>query len=518
MGLLIHGLYITLFQADTESGVFLVRIAHVCSGDVTVEYKHITNTFSGNEAMGSVIDQRANFRAEFGSIFRSSAIFYKPEQVKTTISVSNYWDFKNQVEVGVVLTQRTMAGEVFSRTEHRFEGANVLNMEIDELSQGSVEIESFSSRNLRIPYSAVMAVYETDSSVTMVHSYGRNHSLIELEDNKSLTLGRESCWTIRSSASIRNQAVFHNGHVAVPAQTGQIILGRQSGEERHYDMKMPVLKPFETHVFDIGRICPDYRQFLDGNDGWATVHFENSTAFTRLLILWQDPKNNQFQVTHSNFDYTDHQTNMIASTKSAYMKLPEIDRVGELTATVYPRFMPGSYEAQYGKEVTGFSHGLNLTPEGRSIEFRRLDGALPARIVTGIIGNQEADCLPFECSLGVIHDQRPPKRFHWAIVSRRLCSRIYVTDYSEIYDPGTQPIELVISLYNARNKDIATANLCFATLEELPTCLDPAKIFAAELDILGDDFGYVSIFSHYGGLLFYSSMEKFHAFTLEHSF
>lgn len=468
--------------------------------------------------MGSVIDQSANFRADFGSIFRSSAIFYVPESTKTTLSVSNYWDFKNQIEVGVVLTRRTMQGKVVSRTEHRFDEANVLNIEVSDLAHGSVEIESFSSRNLRIPYSAVMAVYETDNSVSMVHSYGRNHSLIELEDNKSLTLGRESCWTVRAAAHVRNSAVFHNGHCAVPAQRATIILSSQAGQEERHDFDMPVLEPFATHLFELDVICPDYRQFLDGLDGWATVHFENSTAFTRLLILWQDTQSHDLQVTHSNFDYADHETNTIVSDKPAYMKIPRIAAAGPLNATVYPRFMPGEYEASSVHGIVPFSSGVNLAADADCVSFRRLDGALPARIVTGIVGNRDSTRLPFECSLGVIHDQRPPKRFHWAIVSRSLQSKLHLTDYREIYPESEQGMELVLSLYNARNLDIAKVSQHYASLAQMPDCLDPAQIFGADWEALGDDFGYLSIFCTYGGLFLFSSMQMADSYTLEHSF
>lgn len=468
--------------------------------------------------MGSVIDQSANFRADFGSIFRSSAIFYVPENTKTSLSVSNYWDFKNQIEVGVVLTRRTLDGKVVSRTEHRFDDANVLNIQITDLPHGSVEIESFSSRNLRIPYSAVMAVYETESSVSMVHSYGRNHSLIELEDNKSLTLGRESCWTVRVAGRIRNRAAFHNGHCAVPAQRARLILANQSGQELDHEFDMPPLEPFATHLFEIDEICPDYRQFMQGEDGWATVHFENSTAFTRLLILWHDPDSNDLQVTHSNFDYADHQTNTIVSDKPAYMKLPQVDGAGSLNATVYPRFTPGEYEATTRDGVVAFNRGINLAAEADSVSFRRLDGALPARIVTGIVGNRESSRLPFECSLGVVHDQRPPKRFHWAIVSRRLQSILHLTAYPEIYAEPEQGFELVVSLYNARNLDIAKTSLSFAGLAELPPGLDPAELFPSDWEALEDDFGYLSVFCSYGGLFLFSSMQRAGSYTLEHTF
>ena len=48
--------------------------------------------------------------------------------------------------------------------------------------EGSVEVEVFSIKNLRIPYAAVMAVYESTNSVSMVHSYARAYSQHEIED------------------------------------------------------------------------------------------------------------------------------------------------------------------------------------------------------------------------------------------------------------------------------------------------------------------------------------------------
>ena len=50
--------------------------------------------------MKRVINQDDNYAAKFGAIFRSSAIFFKPKNIKTTISFSNYWKFKNGLDVG----------------------------------------------------------------------------------------------------------------------------------------------------------------------------------------------------------------------------------------------------------------------------------------------------------------------------------------------------------------------------------------------------------------------------------
>ena len=49
---------------------------------------------------------------------------------------------------------------------------------------GSCEVEAFSACDLRIPYSAIMGVYETKDAITMVHSYSRTYSQIEVEDGR----------------------------------------------------------------------------------------------------------------------------------------------------------------------------------------------------------------------------------------------------------------------------------------------------------------------------------------------
>ena len=53
--------------------------------------------------MSLTLDQNKNYTAQFGSIFRSSAIFYIPKSVQTTISVSNYWQFKNKIKVRFIV-------------------------------------------------------------------------------------------------------------------------------------------------------------------------------------------------------------------------------------------------------------------------------------------------------------------------------------------------------------------------------------------------------------------------------
>ena len=461
--------------------------------------------------MGRLINQESNYAADFGAAFRSSAIFYKPKDIKTTISFSNYWDFKNHLDVGIVVTYRNMKGDLIKRNQVEFKQGNVINLEVVDIEEGSVEVEAFSSKNLRIPYAAIMGVYETQNGVAMVHSYGRNHSLIELEDDKAIIQARESCWTLRAASTIRNQAVFHNGHVKLAEQTALFVVTKSDGTEKRIEFTIPSLAPFATLVFDAAAIFPKLHEFLNGDMGWGTLHFESSSSFTRLLVIWTDTATAEVQVTHSNFDYSAHQTNSIQSTKPAYMMLPTVyGRVPQVI--VYPKFSKGAYIVNDEQILTS----ATVLNAGRSeLSFARKDGDLPARIVTAMSDKIAADVsLPYECSLGVVHEKRPPKRFHWFVVSADLPTVIHLTAYEKIY-PCTEALSLVVRLYSQTTKTVAEVVLTFDTLADMPKELPLDELF--DLSQL-TGFGYASIFSHYGGLFVFSSLRKNNAVAIEHSF
>lgn len=460
--------------------------------------------------MVRLINQETNYASEFGAVFRSSAIFYKPKNIKTTVSFSNYWEFKNRIKVGIVITTRDIKGKLVSREEISFGESNVINYEILSIDEGALEIEAFSNVNLRIPYAAIMVVYESRNSVSMVHSYGRNHSLIEIEDENAIVEARESCWSLRLDEHTSSKAVFHNGHIALDAQDALFIVSRADGAEKNLSFKIPPIKKFETFIFDPEKIYPKIRDFLSNMEGWGTLHFNSKSSFTRLLVLWENSKNGEIQVTHSNFDYSSHETNMIDTLKPAYMSLPVIYGIIP-NVIVYPKFSNGKYTVN-NKE---FSSGIVIKNAERNLIFRRKDGQLPARIVTAISEKiNEKVNLPFECSLGVVHEKRPPKRFHWFIVSSKMTSVIHLTAFKDLF-PLNRTIELVCRLYSDVTKSIKEKSLSFETLDDLPDEIKVADIFdLSEIN----SFGYVSIFSQYGGLVIYSSLRKEDSVTIEHSF
>ena len=131
------------------------------------------------------INQKDNYNKNFGFCLRSSSIFYiPPKPFRTSIILSDYWKFKNDIDVFILINYREISGNLIKRESIKFEGENVIQLEIPEDITGSCEIEAFANKDLKIPYSAIMAVYESDNSISMVHSYSRVYSQIELEDKK----------------------------------------------------------------------------------------------------------------------------------------------------------------------------------------------------------------------------------------------------------------------------------------------------------------------------------------------
>ena len=126
--------------------------------------------------MKMIINQKDHYAGNCGLALRSSAVFYylASPLVRTTISVSNYWKFKNNLDVTIVASTRGMDGTLARREVLEFNDGLVLNYRPQENFEGSVEIEALSLKNLRIPYAAIMAIYESPRSVSMVHSYARN--------------------------------------------------------------------------------------------------------------------------------------------------------------------------------------------------------------------------------------------------------------------------------------------------------------------------------------------------------
>jgi len=470
-----------------------------------------------------MISQADNYSANFGEILRSSAIFYakNDDDLKTTICLSNYWMFKNRIDVQIFVNLRELSGKLANRSTIKFEESAVCNYLPPNGFEGSIEVEAFSIKNLRIPYAAIMAVYESKDSISMVHSYARAYSQHEIEDNRTISNGKESCWTLRDDEKHSSFSVIHNGPNRQRKQDVKLSIRNWRGNEETIKFRLEDLLPFETVIFEPAKYFGDLTAFLENRPGNARISFKLNGGFTRMLCGIKSNDNKQLQVTHSNFDYSIHDTDKLTSGNVlAYMRTPNIIGPYKQEIVVYPDTNRGVYTSEVNEQREDFKTGeIHTLPfqdnKGRFITLFRSDNILPTRIVTGLRLIPRKEIIPAECSMGVVHHNRPRKNFHWMLVSRSLNSQVCWVDFQEIYGGCPVNAEFTFKLYTARGNEELVRNFTNADLPR--SCAFRLTDIFDEANT-DDNYCYLSVWCSYGGLMFFSTLEKSESITIEHSF
>jgi hypothetical protein len=474
------------------------------------------------------ISFRDNVGARHGEVLRSSAIFYVREDATTqsTISFMNYWKLKRGVEVAVFASTRNMKGELLLRERLNFGQGEVINYRVpaDGPFEGSIEIEVFSTQNMAIPYSAIVCIYETSRGYSFVHSYARAYSHHEIEEGRTLSTGREACWTCRDTPLQRSFAVIHNGSLVKEAQRLRLIVRNGRQETREVSFDWPALQPYETRRIRPGDHLPDLAAWLGGEPGQAKLDFELGAGFTRMLVGNERLDATDMQVTHSNFDYGRQPTDMTEPGQQAFMHLPACGNA-KLKLIIYPDSHKGDYRLHSVEGSTlSFSGGdaiYQVAPKSETLVFERTDGPMPTRLVTALEIHENTDRLPGECSLGVLTALQPAKRLWWGSVAspQTAASRLVIHDLHQVYGGIPEGEELHLSLHSASRSEPIKATLKADRLNEFSNGISIEDIWPGAKQHLGGQAGYYTMFCSYGGLTVYTLTRNVHgSVCLEHGF
>jgi hypothetical protein len=230
------------------------------------------------------------------------------------------------------------------------------------------------------------------------------------------------------------------------------------------------------------------------------------------------------QVTHSNFNYTNHRTDKVDHDDlHAYMNVPDCD-VEQKHVIIYPDSDPGSYEVKHLDHHIDFSTGeqvlVPVTGE-QTLIFKKKDGLLPTRIVTGLVCQNDIGLLPAECSLGVMTCLRPPKRLWWLLCAwdDSHHSKLIIVHNPQIYKKSERT-ELSIRLYSSDKKEFLETMLIYENhATQFSKGMSIESLFPQALEFLNGSFGYLTVYSEYGGLFCYTMMTNpAGSYTLEHGF
>ncbi len=474
------------------------------------------------------INQEENYKAEFGEVLRSSAIFWVKSgpNFKSCISFMNYWKLKRNLKVSVIATVRKLDGTLLKREHLTFDQGYVINYDkfAEGEFEGSVEIDVFALENMVIPYAAIMIVYETPNGVSMVHAYTRTYSRYEVEDKKTITNGEEGCWLLKDTDNIQSFGIIHNGAQPLKDQHWTLTVTNHKGEKKTADVFLPLLKPFETIKLITLKYIPYLTSFLDGQHGSATLSFALGESFTRMLVGHETLDGKDIQVTHSNFNYSKHQTNILTDTSVAIMYMPKMPDLN-MFAVIYPDAEPGDYNISKGKEHTVFHSGhllAFLIKTEKKAEFTKVGGGLPSRIVTAIEGRMEdSKTLPFECSLGVITKKRPPKKLWWGLLSNKAGhqSRLLAIPMTDIYAEINPDTKISIALYGQNTHEKLEKHMTYSELKNIDEGIFFKTLFPEMEKVTENKYAYYTFYSEYPGFWVYSSIQnEFKSLTLEHGF
>jgi hypothetical protein len=471
----------------------------------------------------AVISFRDNVAGRHGDVLRSSAIFYVKYDTKTdsVISFMDYWKFKRGLSVAVLASTRTMSGELVQRERLNFDAGDVINYRAphDGDFEGSVEIEVFATQNMVIPYSAIVCIYTTAQGYSVVHGYARAYSPHEIEEGRTLSRGREGCWTLRNDANTHSMAVVHNGMLPVPAQTVRLQVTNWQGDRQEAQVQWPALAPHQSVRVEPHRHFADLPGFLDGKPGHGVLDFGLGAGFSRMLVGNVRADGSDWQVTHSNFDYSRQPTDLCEAGQVAEMVVPSCSGLAR-RVQAYPDSHAGQYQVGAAQFASGKPWWMACVG-GAELTFTRTDGPMPTRLVTAIELADNPERIAGECSLGVITALQPKKRMWWGTVASptQATTRMVVHDLPNIYGGIEQQQELHWALYSAVNHEPLKVVMPWSQAKSWGDGVALADIWPQAQRHLGGQPGYYTVFCEYGGLSVYSLMQNAHgSVCLEHGF
>ena len=453
------------------------------------------------------LDQKDNYQANFGKVYRSSATFYysksSKKNLKTVISLFNYWKVKNGMEVTLLANLRSLNGDLIQREEIKFTDSNVINYQpsIEDDLEGSLEIEVFSIENMRFPYPAIMVAYESDNAFTMTHTYARNYSHHEIEDKKTIPIAEEAGWTLRDSENIKSFCVFHNGPVPVAKQNVKINIKRIKDDEQ-LQIEVPIheLNPYETIKLYPQDHDRNLVNFLEGEIGNASISFQLGQSFSRLMVGNERISDGQFQITHSNFNYSKISTNIIGANDPTVVYVPPKINDNPMNVIIYPDNTEGNYTALSKEQEVNFDSlelvKLNAKPLSK-FNFKRKQYGFPSRLVLGIEFHEKSDALVSECSLNVFHEEKMKKRFHWGnlIDNSRYNSKLLFTQLTGLYNEISEEDFIVLRFYNNSSIQYIERKYTGADYHRLEKEGFSIKGDSEVEDFLNGEMGWWSIFS-----------------------
>ena len=268
------------------------------------------------------VSQRGSYGdLSYMPVFRASAIFYAlcGADINTRVGFLNYWREKNGLHnIGVLVTVRDAQGikqvrqysRLMEATGH-YDLAVMLGSRAE--FSGSIELEFFSSEDLKFQFPGVTVFYQTPAGVSYVHT---NQRVYNNAEDKARGCALNAWQTGFDVVASRGAFVYLvNGPSEFQGGAADLVAINADGRIHSDQIDLPVLAPYATHQFQPG-LSSVLAAFLGDSPGMLKLNLPIQDIHLRLGV-GHDVSTSKHQesqmradvgrwlsVTHSFFDAT----------------------------------------------------------------------------------------------------------------------------------------------------------------------------------------------------------------------
>ena len=290
-------------------------------------------------------------------VFRASALFYAyvDEVTTTRVAFLNYWREKNNnPNVGILVTVRDQNGIKRGR---RFERLSAMTGQFDvrdflgpnEIFRGSIELEAFSSEDLKFQFPGLSVFYQSARGVSYVHTNQRVYNSVEDRDRGSNLNPWQTGFEINTEKY--DPFVFVvNGPKYYPGGFVDLLVINFAGSEMSCQIPFQALPAYGAYDFRL-RTVPDIVTFLGRQPGLCKLNIELEDIHLRLGVGNALKDHSWLSITHSYFDATEHQDyfdtpRLLADIYAAFIPFILIDGI-DVDLVFYPIYAKSEFTLSF---------------------------------------------------------------------------------------------------------------------------------------------------------------------------
>lgn len=264
-------------------------------------------------------------------VFRGSGIFYAvvDEVVTTKVAFLHYWREKNNIaELGLLITLRDATGNKVAR---RYLKINEMAYDFDvrdlippqKRFTGSIELEVFSTEDLKFQFPGFTVFYQTARGVSYVHTNQRVYNSAEDRARGESLNPWQGGFDI-DTAQHDPFLFLVNGPVPVENGEAELIVLNAAGREMRRILPLGSVPAYGTKDIRLRQI-DGVVEFLGDTPGTCKINLPFDDIHLRLAVGNALQDQSWLSITHSYFDAVTHN---------------EYYDSASLPADIYPAFVP----------------------------------------------------------------------------------------------------------------------------------------------------------------------------------